>query len=308
VARPVQANGPVQTAARLLRCTVGGTTVQSSSSSASSSCSTTSVVVVDAVVRGVGSTVPHRLLQHHRAHSPTPTTDWVADSGASNHTTPYLGSISSPPPLAFHPHSIIVGNGSILPVTSVGDSVLPGPLYLNDVLVAPDLVQSLLFVRCFTTDNSCSMEFDPFGLSVKDLATRSVIARYDSSGPLYTIPLSASATFSTDAPPYALAAATLTSTWHCRLGHPGPNVLSQLSRSSVIICPRVSSESLCHACQLGRHFRLPFPSSSSRAVRAFDLIHCDLSTSIVPSVSGYKYYLVILDDCTHYLVDLSATP
>jgi hypothetical protein len=61
--------------------------------------------------------------------------------------------------------------------------VLPGPFYLNDVLVAPDLVQSLLSVRCFTTDNSFSMEFDPFGLSVKDLAARSVIMRYDNSGP-----------------------------------------------------------------------------------------------------------------------------
>jgi hypothetical protein len=163
---------------------------------------------------------------------PTPVTDWVADSCASNHTTPYSGSISSPRPLsAFHPHSIIVGNGSILPIASVGDSVLPRPFYLNDVLVAPDLVQSLLSVRRFTIDNSCSMEFDPFDLSMKDLATQSVITRYDSSGPLYTIPLSASATFSTDAPPYALAITASTSTWHCHLGHPGPDVLSQLSRS-----------------------------------------------------------------------------
>jgi hypothetical protein len=67
--------------------------------------------------------------------------------------------------------------------------VLPGPFYLNDVLVAPDLVQSLLSIRRFTTDNSCSMEFDPLGLSVKDLTTRRVLARYDSTGPLYTLPL-----------------------------------------------------------------------------------------------------------------------
>jgi hypothetical protein len=91
--------------------------------------------------QGVGSTVPHRLLQHHEAHSPSPVTKWVANSGASNHTTLYSGSISSPhPPLAFHPCSIIVGNGSILPITSLGDSVLPGPFYLNDVLVALDLL------------------------------------------------------------------------------------------------------------------------------------------------------------------------
>jgi hypothetical protein len=83
--------------------------------------------------------------------------------------------------------------------------VLPGPFYLNDVLVAPDLVQSLLFVRRFTTDNSCSMKFDPFGLSVKDLATRRVLARYDSTGPLYTLPLSTLPTTTPSVIPYALA-------------------------------------------------------------------------------------------------------
>ena len=38
-----------------------------------------------------------------------------------------------------------------------------------------------------------------------------------------------------------------------------------------------------------------------RATSNFDLIHCDLWTSPVPSVSGFKYYLVVLDDCSHYL-------
>jgi hypothetical protein len=68
-------------------------------------------------------------------------TDWVADYGATNHTTPHLDHISSPsPPSLAHPTSIVVGNGSVLPVTSVGDSMLLGPFYLNDVLVAPDFI------------------------------------------------------------------------------------------------------------------------------------------------------------------------
>jgi hypothetical protein len=45
---------------------------------------------------------------------------------------------------------------------------------------------------------------------------------------------------------------------------------------------------------------LPFPSSSTRVLQPFDLVHCDLWTSPISSVSGYKYYLAILDDCTHY--------
>jgi hypothetical protein len=137
---------------------------------------------------------------------PTPVTDWVADSDTTNHTPPHPGHIFSPmlPSLA-HPSSIVVGNGSVLPVTSVDDSVLSRLFYLNNVLVAPSLVQSLLSARRFTTDNFCSMEFDPFGLSLKDLATRYVLVRYNSTSPLYTLPLPTLSTTTLRVVPYALA-------------------------------------------------------------------------------------------------------
>jgi hypothetical protein len=79
-----------------------------------------------------------------------------------------------------------------------------GPFYLNDVMLAPDLVQSLLSVCRFTTDNSCSVEFDPFGLSVKDIATMRVLARYDSTSLLYTLSLPTSSTPTSRDVPYAL--------------------------------------------------------------------------------------------------------
>jgi hypothetical protein len=106
------------------------------------------------------------------AMTPPVVTDWVTDSGASNHTTSNAGNLTSVhPPTSIDPSSIIVGNGSSLPVTSVGDSGLLGPFYLNNVLVTPDIIQNLLSVHRFTIDNWCFMEFDPFGLSVKDLST-----------------------------------------------------------------------------------------------------------------------------------------
>jgi hypothetical protein len=195
---------------------------------------------------------------------PTPVIVWVADSGATNHTTPQPSHIFSPrPPSLAHPSSIVVGNGSVLPVTSVGDSVLTRIFYLNDVLLAPNLILSLLSVCRFTTDNYYSMDFDPFGLSVKDLATRCMLARYDSTGPLYTLPLPTSTTPTPCAVPYALTTAASSASWHCRLGHPGPDVTSKLSSSSAITCPRGRDDSLCHAYQHGRHIWLPFPSSST---------------------------------------------
>jgi hypothetical protein len=75
----------------------------------------------------------------------------------------------------------------------------------------------------------------------------------------------------------------------------------QLTRSATIPCTRSHDEHLCHACQLGCYVRLPFSSSSLHATHAFDLVHCDLWTSPITSMSGYKYYLVVLDNFSHYV-------
>jgi hypothetical protein len=228
--------------------------------------------------------------------------EWIADSGATYHTTPDPGILSSiHPPSSSHPSSIMVTNGSYLPVTSVGAAGAHGSFRLSDVLVAPSMVHNLLSIRRFITDNSCSVKFDSFGLTVKDLASRCPLLRCDSTRPLYTLRFPAAASSSS---PFVLSAAftatTSSTTWHQCLGHPGRDALLQLSRSSDIPCTRAHDEHLCHACQLCRHVRLPFHSSSSHAVHIFDIVYCDLWTSPVISISRYKYYLVVVDDFSHY--------
>lgn len=82
-------------------------------------------------------------------------------------------------------HSVIVGNGSKIPAISSGNSFLNSsskPLSLNNVLIVPQIFKNLISVRRFTADNWCSVEFDPFGFSVKDLHTRKVLLRSNSSG------------------------------------------------------------------------------------------------------------------------------
>jgi hypothetical protein len=137
------------------------------------------------------------------------------------------------------------------------------------------------------------MKFDQFGLSVKDLTTRNVIIRSNSTDPLYTMRL-----FRPVTPSFGTA--TALTVVAPSFGHTGPDALSSLSRSSFINCTS-NKHDLCQACQLGKHIRLPLSSSSNHAAKAFDLIHLDLWTSPVVSVSGSKYYLVILDNFTHYL-------
>jgi hypothetical protein len=135
-------------------------------------------------------------------------------------------------------------------------------------------------------------------LSEKDLTTRNVIIRSNSTGPLYTMRLPGSISPSSD----TVAALTVVApaTWHHRLGHPGPDILSSLSRSSFFNCTS-NKHDLCRACQLGKHIWLHFSSSSNYAAKAFNLIHLDLWTSPIVSVLGSQYYLVILDNFTYYL-------
>jgi septin family protein len=43
-----------------------------------------------------------------------------------------------------------------------------------------------------------------------------------------------------------------------------------------------------------------FSNSTSFTYFPFQIIHCDLWTSPIVSFTGYKYYLVLIDDYSHY--------
>jgi hypothetical protein len=98
----------------------------------------------------------------------------------------------------------------------------------------------------------------------------------------------------------AAVLAISTSTWHRHLGHLGVDALYKLSSNSSVICSKRIHD-FCHACQLGRHTRMPFTSSTSRTYNIFDLIHCDMWTSPIVTVSGHKYCLVIIDDRSYFM-------
>ena len=145
--------------------------------------------------------------------------------------------------------SITIGDGSTIPVSCTGDSYIPyssNNFLLRNILVVPSLITNLISVRQFTIDNQVIVAFDPFGLSVKDLKTGEVLARYNSTGDLY--PLHGAPTSS---PRAMLASFDL---WHRRLGHPNKATLSSLLQEFCIPISSVSHDFfLCNACQCGKH-------------------------------------------------------
>ncbi|KAK1433827.1 hypothetical protein QVD17_10745 [Tagetes erecta] len=153
----------------------------------------------------------------------SPDQSWYMDIGATSHLTTDPGKISTK--LSSSPiNSIFVGNGHSIPICGSGHTTHPTPnrtYTINNILFTPDIIKNLLSVRRFTIDNKTTVEFDPYGFTVKDLETGAHLSRHNSSGDLYPFTTSAdSFTFVTPAPDQ----------WHNRLGHPGESIL-HLSRT-----------------------------------------------------------------------------
>ena len=227
-----------------------------------------------------------------------PDPNWYMDTGATSHMTSSQGNILSYFNLS-KPDGIIVRNGHSIPICGYGDANLPSPhppLALKKVLHAPKLIKNLVSVRKFTTDNNVTVEFDPFGFSVKDFRTGTPIMRCESQGALY--PLTSP---STPLPPHSSFAALAPSLWHERLGHPGASILESLRKNNFIECNKLSNSTVCSSCPLGKLVKLPFITSHSHTMMPFDIIHCDLWTSPLLSSMGHRFYLVILDDYSKFV-------
>ncbi|WVZ51744.1 hypothetical protein U9M48_002857 [Paspalum notatum var. saurae] len=207
---------------------------------------------------------------------PPSSADWFMDTGATTHMTSSSGNLPNPRPLPFSTH-ITVGNGAKLPATHTGAVTLPTspyPLNLPGALVSPSLIYNLVSVRKLTRDNPITVEFDSRGFSVKDLSTKMVMLRCESADDLYKLRLPQH---------HALTASASIELWHAWLGHPGTDTLRQLLHNSAFTYNK-SVEHVCSSYHLGKHTRLPFSTSKNISYN-----------------SDFKYYVVLLDDFTHYI-------
>ncbi|GKA53766.1 ribonuclease H-like domain-containing protein [Tanacetum coccineum] len=173
------------------------------------------------------------------------------DTSVSSHLNDSVSSLSDVFNSCIYP-SVSVGDSYSIPVTNSGHSILPTPhrtLHLNSVLITPNIVKNLISVCQFVRDNYYTIEFDAFGFSVKDFRTRQVLLHCDSTGDLYPVTQSSLI-------PHAFLASGYT--WHQHLGHPGREVLRRVLSNNSISCNKEKLPVLFHACQLGKHMKLPF--------------------------------------------------
>lgn len=144
-----------------------------------------------------------------------------------------------------------VANGSGLPISHIGHSVLPGlsrPLYLRNILHVPNISKNLLSVHKLAADNDAFLEFHPDFFCVKDQATGTPLLHGRSHHGLYPVPCSSLR--SLQSRHHGLASVTASSDlWHKLLGHPSSSIVESIVRSNKIVCAPRSKSLVCDSCQ-----------------------------------------------------------
>ncbi|PRQ17544.1 putative RNA-directed DNA polymerase [Rosa chinensis] len=225
---------------------------------------------------------------------------WIIDSGASDHMTydkTYFTELSSPP-VSY----VTNANGEAFPVLGTGSIRITPTLQLHNVLYVTDLSHHLISVPQLNTESQCSITFYPMYVIFQDLLTRELIGRGYLRGRLFHL----DQTYAGEKPG-AQSRTALTSNsdklsevwlWHRRLGHPSFSLMKKYMPTLFI---GVNESVLrCETCVLAKSHRATYPPSfSNKSVIPFELIHSDVwGPSREPTVSGMRYFVLFIDDCT----------
>ncbi|KAK9144324.1 hypothetical protein Sjap_004227 [Stephania japonica] len=233
--------------------------------------------------------------------STCPDSSWYMDSGASSHITSDPSQLGNCTPYGGNA-SLMVGNGTYLPITNTGSAFIPSTgskLSFHNTLCVPSIRKNLLSVSQLTRDNNVLIEFRRNTCLVKDIPTNEVLLHGSLHNGLYRLvgpPVHSPGT------PSAFLASNkgLSSLWHSRLGHPAHRVLCQILNNHLRL-PVNSVHNFCSHCPLGKIHALPFAISHHISSNVLDLIHTDVwGPSPVTSIGGFNYYIHFMDDCTRF--------
>jgi len=227
---------------------------------------------------------------------------WIIDTGASDHMNYDLNLFSRTTSLPT-PIKVTLPDGTLKPVTLVGDVQISPTLTLHNALFMPD---NLLSVAKFLNDSTCCTIFYPNHCIFQDLSTRLLVAVDRKAGGLYTLENTHSRGRVSSSPASSATKNQDFSTCnksacksddldvlHARLGHTSFSKIQHIADWQ----PFLSNDYFCETCVLAKFHRLPFNKSTIATTAPFQLIHMDLwGPYRVTSVTGAKYFLTIVDD------------
>jgi hypothetical protein len=233
---------------------------------------------------------------------------WLADSGANAHITNELEHLSIQQPFKGN-DSVTVGNGAGLQIENTGSTILNSENYkfhLNNVLHCPHAATKLLSIQKFCQDNSCYFILTTSHYFVKDIRTHAILLEGRSEHGLFPLRFRSLPFMNNNKsfPIYTafLGLKTTPDVWHSRLGHSSFSIVDHVIKAYNLPTSsnKINKIPFCDFCPLGKSKQLPFSSSTLVSTGPLELIHTDLWTSPIPSMSGCKYYIVFIDDFSRY--------
>jgi hypothetical protein len=229
---------------------------------------------------------------------------WFADSGANNHITAELDNLTIQQQPYQRGDVVTVGNGGGLHIANTGSASITTPnsnLHLQNILHCPSALANLLSIQKFCQDNNCYFILTTSYFVVKDMLTREILLHGPSEAGLYPVYLKQ---FSTNKRRRLVAFLGVTaplSIWHYRLGHPSQSTLHKIiGHSTLSVSGSLHQEHLCEPCQLAKSKKLPFSSSRRVSKAPLEIVHSDVWTSPVVSISGCRYYVLFVDDFSRF--------
>ena len=234
--------------------------------------------------------IEHASIAAHKINS-----EWVLDSGASQHVAGDFNEFTSYVPHSLaHQKNIHTADGTAQPIIGVGTVNCTPSLELSSVLHVPAFPVNLVSLSALVDQIDCRIILDKVVFLIQERLTgRSLGTGTRRRGLRYmdrSMPgqegLHMLAAIAEDKEIRALI-------HHCRMGHVSfdkmyqvfPDVMSGVDKSKL----------KCDACEFAKHTRNSYVSKGIRSISPFVLIHSDVWTCPVLSVSGMKYFVTFID-------------
>jgi hypothetical protein len=224
---------------------------------------------------------------------------WLADSGANTHVTLDSSLLTDAKPFDGS-DTVGVGNGAGLHITQTGSSLVHSSttpssnFLLSNIRHCPSASANLLSINKFCKDNKYWFDLIDVDFTLKDNLTGMVLRSRENG--LYLIRLHPKFLNKRSGFTALLGVKTTDMVWHQQLGHPSTSIFQHLLRHQHLpLLGSVSLSNVCESCQLGKSKQLPSSESNRSSSSPLQIIHSDVWTSPVPSLSGCKYYLLYID-------------
>lgn len=168
------------------------------------------------------------------ASSASTSSEWILDSGATNHVRNDLNNLSS-----FFNYDgndmLQIGNGAGLPIRHIGSSKLSfshHSISLTKILHVPQFSKNLISLSQLLIDNpQLTIEFSNFSCYFKDPLTKTTIIQVPCTNGLFSL-----SSPSTSPPQALLGVRASVDTWHARFGHPSPTSTLHLVQNANLPC------------------------------------------------------------------------